>query len=356
MKLAAPGKVFLAGEYAVLEGEPALVCGVDRALHAEWRALPGGQFELRSGEFALQGQLAGGGVLWPGAVPEALRFAARAAGLAALLCAEEGRAQQGLSLGYLDDFSHQGRKLGLGGSAAASVLAVRAVCAAAGRALPAHEALALALASHWAEQGGSGSGADVAACALGGLVEVRALHHWASPEEALSSPARLLESPPAQALRVAAPPDLRLLLAFTGASADTRALVREVKRYAAAAPSRWKWHVATLSACARELREALEESAGQSGPAPRQAALEAVRRAASAMAALGEAAQVGIVNERLARACALSSASFAAAKPSGAGGGDCAVVFAFGDAARDAAERALQPDYFTLRISPGQPA
>ena len=36
-QLAACGKVFLAGEYAVLDpGRPALVAGVDRKLHARW--------------------------------------------------------------------------------------------------------------------------------------------------------------------------------------------------------------------------------------------------------------------------------------------------------------------------------
>ena len=38
----------------------------------------------------------------------------------------------------------------------------------------------------------------------------------------------------------------------------------------------------------------------------------------------------------------------AAGKPSGAGGGDCAVVFAFGDAARDAAGEALRAAGFPV--------
>ena len=33
-RISAPGKVFLAGEYAVLEGYPALVAGIDRRIHA----------------------------------------------------------------------------------------------------------------------------------------------------------------------------------------------------------------------------------------------------------------------------------------------------------------------------------
>ena len=63
------------------------------------------------------------------------------------------------------------------------------------------------------------------------------------------------------------------------------------------------------------------------------------------MAALGDEAGIAIVTPELARACALASGAGAAGKPSGAGGGDCAVILAFGDEARDRAEAALRPHF-----------
>ena len=103
-----------------------------------------------------------------------------------------------------------------------------------------------------------------------------------------------------------------------------------------------------ISAQEGALRVALE-----SGDEP--GALDAVRRAAAAMAALGVEAQAPIVTPDLARACAVASSAGAAGKPSGAGGGDCAVVLAWGDAA-DRAQGALEVAGFdVLRVSPAIP-
>ncbi|GAC1344672.1 MAG: phosphomevalonate kinase [Myxococcales bacterium] len=340
--LSAPGKVFLAGEYAVLTpGWPALVLAADRGMHAEVGTLAGGEVELwhRPSGVALQGELSPAGIRWLGGVPAELRFAAAAAELGARLCAEEGRAARGFSLAFLDDLGVAGPegplKLGLGGSACASVLAVRGACAAQGRALSPPEALALAHAAHWATQGGAGSGGDVAASALGGALAVRGKPAWESPAAALGGPARgLLADARVAAAPFALPDDARFLLAWSGAPADTRALVAEVRAFAAARPARFAALLEAIAFCAESLQVALESGA-------RKTALVAVRRAAVAMAGLGEEAGCAIVTPRLARICAVAAAAGCAAKPSGAGGGDCAIVLGFGDEARDRAASAL---------------
>ena len=334
--LSAHGKVFLAGEYAVLDGRHALVAGVDRAMHASWQLVPNVQIVH-----------APSGLLWDGGpAPEEFRFAIRAVDLALRLCGEEDLQRRGFRLVFEDDFTADGVKLGLGGSAAASVLAVRVACAAQGRLLTEHEVLALAAAAHWIEQGGSGSGADVAASALGGVLRVRARFPWRSAEEAMAAPAReLLEAGAIEAERVRVPDDLRLLLAFTGKPADSRALVRQVKEFMGGEPRKWAKIAGEIGAQSEALRTALEEG-------ERQRALDAVRAGAAAMARLGEEAGAGIITAELALACALAASAGAAGKPSGAGGGDCAVVLAFGDEGRDRAEAALRQSFSVFRISP----
>jgi phosphomevalonate kinase len=162
----------------------------------------------------------------------------------------------------------------------------------------------------------------------------------------MASPAaQIASSRPLEIRRVRVPAALRLLLADTGSPASTRSLVREVRAFAAGDPARWKMRAADISAAAEKLRDALESD-------NRELALRAVRSGAAAMAALGESAQVPIVTPELLRACALASAAGAAGKPSGAGGGDCAVIVAFGDEARDRAEAALQPHFPVLRVAP----
>ena len=141
------------------------------------------------------------------------------------------------------------------------------------------------------------------------------------------------------------PDDLRLLLAFTGRAADTRALVRKVRAFADGDPRRWTLVADEIAAQAEALRAALEAGA-------REPALAAVRAGAAAMARLGEEAEAGIITAELTLACALAASAGAAGKPERAGGGDCAVVLAFGDAARDRAEAALRPHFPVFRVAP----
>jgi phosphomevalonate kinase len=334
LSLAACGKVFLAGEYAVLDpGRPALVAGIDRKLHATAdRSAPGLHILHRPS-----------GIAWDGGpAPPELRFAVRAAELARSAC----DASTGVRIVFEDDLAVAGRKLGLGGSAAACVLAIRAVSEIGGRKLGDAEVLSLAVAAHWAEQDGSGSGADVAAAALGGVLEIRSRIPWRSVDELKAIPAvQIAASRPLEIRRLHVPPDLRLLLADAGAPANTRSLVREARRFAHGDPRRWSMRADEISAAAERLRDALESG-------HTDAALAAVRNAAAAMAALGEDAQAPIVTPELARACALASAAGAAGKPSGAGGGDCAVIFAFGDEVRDRAEASLRAHFPVFRITP----
>ncbi|HUJ24758.1 MAG TPA: hypothetical protein VLW85_01990 [Myxococcales bacterium] len=288
-RISAPGKVFLAGEYAVLEGHPALVVGVDKRIHATVKPADGVHLIHRPS-----------GAEWkpPASPPPELRFAARAFTLAG------GR---DLRVVFEDDFKFGDLKIGLGGSAAACVLAVRAARPDASD----EEVMRIAAEAHLAEQGGKGSGADVAACAMGGVLEAR--------------------SKPLTARRVRVPEDLRLLLAFTGKPADTRELIATVRRDPPV--------IAHIARACGELTAALESG-------DRQAALAAVRSGAAAMKALG------VMTVELERVCALASDAGATAKPSGAGGGDCAVIFAFGDAMADRAEKAVRPHFPVFRVVP----
>jgi phosphomevalonate kinase len=202
-------------------------------------------------------------------------------------------------------------KLGLGSSAAASAACAAALLAHHGRDVAASrpEVLAWALAGHRAVAP-QGSGADVAASTLGGLVRFRR-------DEA------------ERAVSVAWPQGLEVVVTWTGKPARTSDLVARVRGLAEQAPGHYEAAVAPLRAAAEAMRCGMLEGE-----------LERVVRAAAehgrAMAGLGEAAGAPIVTPELERLAAVAEAEGGGAKPSGAGGGDVGLAFFAdaGDAAR----------------------
>jgi len=285
----APAKLFLAGEYAVLHGGPAIVAAVSR------RA---------AGQFV------------PGAEPaSALVGEAVRATIEALAAAREGMDLPPGSVAVdTAVFSAGGAKLGLGSSAAAATVAVGAVLEAAGVSVGENLDLvfSLAAAAHRAAQGGVGSGADVAAAVHGGVVQ------FVHPREGTPVTRGL---PPL--------PGVELVVFSTGAASSTVDRVRAVLAFAARDPARHATLVGALAEAASRLRAAL-------GAGDVAELVEAVRAAGAGMHALGLAADVPIVTPALAAAAAHAAELGGAAKPSGAGGGDVGAALFPQRAAADA--------------------
>ena len=141
----APGKLILSGEYAVLDGAPAVVMAVDRRARVCVRDAPAGVLRVRTDTTAAAKDYRPGSGL----------------ALVDAVLAETG-VRGGIELG-LDTRAFRGadgNKLGIGSSAA--------LCAALCAALGGSEATAYR--AHRRFQGGSGSGVDVAAAWHGGLI------------------------------------------------------------------------------------------------------------------------------------------------------------------------------------------
>ncbi|HTM20151.1 MAG TPA: hypothetical protein VL172_06585, partial [Kofleriaceae bacterium] len=206
-----------------------------------------------------------------------------------------------------------GRKLGLGSSAAAAVAAVGCALGAASGELDRQEVHRIAHAAHRALQamsGHPGSGADVAASVWGGVIAVRA---DADPDW-----------PPA-VRPLALPPALQLVVAWTGVVAPTAPLVAAVMQLRGHDPDRWAAWREAIDLSARALvRACAEEDAA--------AAVAALATGANAIAALGHAAGVPLETAQHRRLADLAGRRGGACKPTGAGGGDLAVA-AFTDAA-----------------------
>lgn len=340
MKLVVPGKLMVAGEYAVLEARaPALVVAVGPGLEAEVWPGAGPCLELAGlglPPVAWRSE-AGGLALGPGGEAPAFRFVQE--GLATV------QAWLGaplppfaLRIGALPE-GPDGRKLGLGGSAAATVAAVAAALAQsrfAGAWPPAELVFKLAAIAHLRVQGG-GSGADVAASALGGWLHYTSFHpEWLLRRLASGQALAELVAEPwpffhAEALSPL-PQGLTVLAGFSGRSASTPQLLTAVRVQREQAPGAYQ-------AFLDESRVAVEHLVAGLTSANPGRALAALKRNGEALARLGEALGVPILTPELGRLVALAEGAGAGAKSSGAGGGDSAIALAF-DARSQAATEA----------------
>jgi phosphomevalonate kinase len=239
----APGKVVLVGEYAVVDGGPAVVMAVDRGVRCDVTA--GSGIETPDGD---------------------TRFVSEAIGGAA-------RTERFVFSDW--NAPDVEGKPGLGGSAAACV----AACVAVDR--PATDAYAL----HAAAQGG-GSGVDVAASIYGGVL--------------LFERKKIVSMSPLQPVVV-----------YSGASAAT---APRIARYQA-----WTGRAAFVN----ESRRAVYTFLGDP--------LAGMAQAAELLDRMASAAGVEYWTPPLRAIVAAARACGGVAKPSGAGGGDCAVaLFASG--------------------------
>jgi len=307
----APGKLVLTGEYAALCGGPALVAAIDRHVELRLRWGPG------PGPVVVESRAENG--RWVIADPEREEPTGgdRGAVLAALRVASAwAPALAGRSANVIVDsrpFLLDGKKLGIGRSAATVTAAAAAFLASAGHRDPA-ETLEAAVAAHALFQEGHGSGADVAATAHGGVIEFR------------RSAGRIQTTPRAL------PDGLELLVGWTGEPMPTDPLI---KRFASAASTR---EPAALAA----LCEVAERAAAAAVAGDRSRFLAAVRSTAELLDRLGHEVGIPIVTSALARLIAAAERCGAAAKPSGAGGGDCGIAFATSPAQAEAIRAAWQ--------------
>ena len=145
----APGKVVLCGEYAVLDGAPAIAMAVDRRASVT----------IEDGSRATVSSIG-----LPGSADTRLLDS-----VCDVLDIDRPNAAITLDTGAFNDVA-SGRKLGIGSSAA---LAVALAGALSPRATSTDRILETALLAHRRFQGGRGSGVDIAASAAGGLIEYR---------------------------------------------------------------------------------------------------------------------------------------------------------------------------------------
>jgi phosphomevalonate kinase len=308
----APGKLVVLGEYAVLEGAPALVLAIDRYAVATLQRSRDEQCHLRT-RMAEQGDRS-----FP-------LGAAAGVDLVDTVIAS-APAREAWS-GTLDSsqFFEGGNKLGLGSSAAA-------LCAWAGvwsehvaraSARP-DTSLAALVGLHRAFQGGRGSGIDVAASLTGGAVEYRL---------------DVARAPQVGSVRL--PNSVGFAGIFAGRSASTPAFVAHFRAFQAAQPAQAAGLLRRLSATAEA---GCAAARGGAGPA----FIEAIADYGRGLRALGEAIGADIVTAEHRQIGEHARRYGVAYKVSGAGGGDLGLACALDEGALDAFKASVRERGFRV--------
>ncbi len=313
IKTSAPGKMILLGEYAVLEGAPALVCAVNRRASVHLQPLEGSEFSVQSPSLQTPAQPF---IITPGLkirfdpnlktealnklhffkviFESILNDLKNCKPLTAVDIKLETDAFYSVSLR---------RKLGFGSSSALTAALAKAVSEAAG--LPLDEAgiFRLALTAHRAAQGSAGSGIDIAACSYGGVLEYK------------------MDDPKHSPHKLNPWNELPLAVVWTGASASTSRMVQSVSVLKQANPKLYNKIMEELKAVSAEGIEAYKEQ-------QLQPFLKAVQNFYSGLKKLGSESKTAIISrphQILAETALLNGGFY---KPSGAGGGDIGLLFA----------------------------
>lgn len=319
----APGKLMVAGEYAVLEpGCGAVVTAVERGVTV--RAIENGIGRIRTdgGVQGIAWREAGGRVALAGG-GDRLRFVACALEAALRSLCVDGLHLPPFSLEITSALTDgSGRKLGMGSSAAVSVAVVAAVHALAGID-PARRALfRLAALAHFAAQG-NGSGADVAASVHGGWLRYDAAGlRWAQALVVgggqIEQVARL-HWPGPDPLPLEPPSGIELGVAWTGAAFSTADALNTADRYRAACPDGYADFLRRSRAGVSELVDTFRW-----GDAAHT--ISVLRGARRTLAEFGRAAGIDVEPPLLKDLADCAEDVGGAGKPSGAGGGDCAIA------------------------------
>lgn len=289
IETSAPAKAVLSGEYAVLVGAPALVAALDRRVRCRLTVRQQGGWEFLGTGHEMHQRM-----------PRDELLASPADTLAGIVPQVLGATETPPHVGVEIDSTacyQGGVKLGVGSSAAVVASFATALSALAGRRCRLDELLAV----HGRLQGG-GSGLDVAAAAIGGVIRFAT----------------------GKAVPVKLPRDLSLRFVFAGHGTATAPMLA---RFHA-------WRKGEMPAALRTLEHAAEQVAAlASGGVAVGTFLEALALNAEALRHMDEAAGIGIFGSSHRAAARLAAKSGVIYKPCGAGGGDIGV------AASDSRER-----------------
>ncbi|MBO0472396.1 phosphomevalonate kinase [Enterococcus sp. DIV0840] len=324
IEVSTPGKLFIAGEYAVVEpGHPAIIVAVDQFVtvtletaenvgsiqSAQFSSLPV-RWTRRNNELVLD-----------------IRENPFHYVLAAIRLTEKYAQEQYKELSFyhlkvtseLDNSN--GRKYGLGSSGAVTVATVKALSLFYGLELSEEEIFKLSALAHLEVQG-NGSCGDIAASCYGGWIAFSTFdHQWVNEQVQKQTLTTLLQAtwPKLMIQPLTVPKKLRLLIGWTGSPASTSDLVDQVNQSKEVQETAYRQFLDDSKACVETMITGFNT---ENIPLIQAQ----IRKNRKLLQQLTSITGVTIETPALKKLCNLAQTYGGAAKSSGAGGGDCGIV------------------------------
>ena len=332
MKVSAPGKLFLSGEWAVLEpGNPGIVAAVNKRVHAELQPAKQGiqvsidDFGILNLPFTWQrGMVAEGEV-----DEEKIKFLKAAVETSLRFLEEHDISFRPFSIKTWGDQSQvildgKTKKVGFGSSAASVVAVVAGVLKFHEYQATKEEIYKLAALVHYYAQGKVGSAFDVAASTFGGVF----VYERFQPDWLIAQATRPLKDIVARdwpGLRIDPLPAIQgldLIVGWTKSSASTSAMVKQLNIWAKDHQQEYHHAFGQIASLVKEVIDAWR--AGD-----QERVLSLVRKNEPLLRELGQQAGVPIETPDLKQLSDLANRAGGAGKLSGAGGGDCGIALSF---------------------------
>lgn len=315
IEVQAPGKLYIAGEYAVVEpGQPAVLIAVNRYMRArlESAGTAGRDTTNLTTAQVITKALETGKV-------------GRDYALSAAVVMEKFRAEKNLERRQVDMIfqsdlrNGDGTKYGLGSSAAITAAVVVAFDKLYDLGLSPREHFQLGmLASIRIDP--NVSGGDLAAAILGGWINYRSPDRSVLPDVWHTGVTQALEHPgwePMTVETLEVSEDFNVLIGWTGTPASTTSLVSQVKK--SIDPACYNRFIASSEQAVNQLVTGLNTG-------NEEQVFQAITTNRELLGQLGEQAGVQIETPLLNQLCELANTEYSRAKTSGAGGGDCGIA------------------------------
>ncbi|KRN95135.1 phosphomevalonate kinase [Pediococcus stilesii] len=325
IKEKAPGKLYIAGEYAVVEpGNSAIIVAVNQFVTASIEAsdLPVGNIISKQYQNNVLSWRRRGSELVVDNRDNPYHYILSAISIIEELAILMDRKLKTFNLYINSDLdSSDGKKYGLGSSAAVTVATIKAVAKFYNIQLTKELLFKLASIAHLDVQG-NGSLGDIAASVYGGWIAYQSFNRdWLNSMRRTKDLEDILRTPWPQ-LKIellTLPSDLKLLIGWTGSPASTSDLVDQVATTSYQETDSYHEFLNKSAACLRRMIVGFHE-------ADSSIIKHEISNNRRLLQELSLFSGVQIETDALSRFCDIAEKFDGAAKSSGAGGGDCGIV------------------------------